>query len=483
MATLAPPRSRPLRWGQSEILGSILFFGLLALTARNAIDPDLWWHLRTGQWIVETGHVPHADPFSFTRAGHPWIAHEWLSELIFYELWKHAGPAALIVFSSLVTAAGFMLLYFRCPGQRHWAAAATVLGAFVAAPAWGTRPQMFTFALASLWLWLLERGEHRPILLWWIPPLFLLWLNLHGGFALGPALLLAYAVGLLAETACGNTSWQEARPLLLRVLLLVAACLALIPLNPNGGRLYFFPFDTLHSSGIRSLIAEWRSPNFHATLYRPLLFLWLILLTVLATSRSRLRGRVIVLLLLASFAALDAARHAPIFVLVAIPAIAAAFPSPSTFSERSVRRTSSLEPFFKPAVLVFMAAFALTRWITLIRDQPAREAEIFPQQALALLQSRNDPGRMFVFYDWGGYVIWKVYPAYRVFVDGRADLYGDQLLQQSIQTVPNLRSGWRAILDHWQVDTVLVPPSSPLAQALLLDPNWRASFQDTKAIV
>ena len=93
---------------------AILLFGLLAMTARPAADPDLWWHLRTGQWIVETGHVPHSDPFSFTRAGHAWVSHEWLSEVVFYELWKHAGAAALIVFSAIITTAGFMLLYLRC---------------------------------------------------------------------------------------------------------------------------------------------------------------------------------------------------------------------------------------------------------------------------------------------------------------------------------------------------------------------------------
>src|SRR5580700_3637088 len=118
---------------------AILLFGLLAMTARNAVDPDLWWHLRTGQWIVDTGHVPHFDPFSFTRAGHAWVAHEWLSEVVFYELWKHGGAAALIVFSAIVTTAGFMFLFFRCPTERHWAAAATTLGAWVAAPAWGVR--------------------------------------------------------------------------------------------------------------------------------------------------------------------------------------------------------------------------------------------------------------------------------------------------------------------------------------------------------
>src|SRR5271169_3880604 len=115
-------------FGTRNLFAVILLFGLLAMTARNAVDPDLWWHLRTGQWIVETGHVPHSDPFSFTRAGHAWVSHEWLSETVFYELWKHGGAAALIVFSAIVTTAGFMLLYLRClrcEGKRHWAAAAT----------------------------------------------------------------------------------------------------------------------------------------------------------------------------------------------------------------------------------------------------------------------------------------------------------------------------------------------------------------------
>src|SRR4029077_14936197 len=204
-----------LKLSREGTFAGILLFGLLAMTARSATDPDLWWHLRTGQWIVETGHVPHSDPFSFTRAGHAWVSHEWLSEVAFYELWKHGGAALLIVFSAIVTTAGFVLLYLRCllyGGKKHWAAAATVLGALASAPSWGVRPQMFTFTLTSLLLWLLESGnklessnnKHRPRLLFWITPLFLLWLNLHAGFALGLALLFAYALGLIMETAAGN---------------------------------------------------------------------------------------------------------------------------------------------------------------------------------------------------------------------------------------------------------------------------------------
>ena len=371
--------------------------------------PDLWWHLRTGQWIVETGHIPRLDPFSFTRAGHVWVSHEWLSEVVFYELWKHGGAAALIIFSSVITSIGFMLLYLRCPGQRHWAAAATAFGALAAAPAWGTRPQMFTFTMASLLWWLVEAGERRPKLLFWIPPLFLLWLNLHAGFALGPVLLLAYGVGLVAETAVGSTPWEETRPVIVRVLLLLAACLALVPLNPSGAQLYRYPFDTLRSPGMRSFIVEWFSPNFHAALYLPFLLVWLVLLTVLASSRSRPKGRVIVPLLLTGFAALDAVRHIAIFVLVAIPVIAAALPAAmedrGTHVSKSARRGAPLSMWFRPifnwAVVVLLAAFAIVRWNALIRGQSDLEAQLFPHQAVAFLRDSNEPGRAFVYYDWG----------------------------------------------------------------------------------
>ena len=476
---------------------AILFFGLLAMTARNAVDPDLWWHLRTGQWIVETGHVPHSDPFSFTRAGHAWVSHEWLSEVLFYELWKHAGAAALIVFSAIITTAGFMLLYLRCPGKAHWAAAATVVGALASAPSWGVRPQMFTFTLASLLLWLLEAGtklnggtkKNRPHLLLWIPLLFLLWLNLHAGFALGPALLFAYGVGLIMETAVGDTPWQEARPILLRVLLVLLACLALVPLNPSGAQLYRYPFDTLRSPAMRSLIVEWFSPDFHEWLYRPFLLVWLLLLAALASARSRPKGRVIVPLLLTSFAALDAVRHIPIFVLLAIPVIAAALPAASASPTVAQQHPTSsrIRPLFNGAVLTLMVVLALVKWVNLARNQDAREAEQFPEKAVAFLRGSDQPRKIFVYYDWGGYAIWKLYPEYRVFVDGRADLYGAELqsedLLRQFQTAVQLRTGWQDVLDSWKVEAALLPPSCALAQALLLDPNWQAAFRDSKAIL
>src|ERR1700692_4722529 len=388
---------------RSGIFPVILTLGLLGMTARPATDPDLWWHLRTGQWIVESGHVPHSDPFSFTRAGHAWISHEWLSEVAFYELWKHGGAAALIILSAIVTTAGFMLLFFRCPGKRYWAAAATAFGALASSPCWGVRPQMFTFTMASLLLWLMDRGEKRPKLLLWIPPLFLLWLNLHGGFALGPALLLAYSLGLLCETAVGATSWQEVRPLLVRVGLLLVVCLALVPLNPSGAQLYHYPFDTLSSVGMRSFIGEWFSPDFHQSLYRPFLLVWLVVLAAIATSPVHPKGRVMAPLLLTAFASLDAVRHIPIFILVAMPVIAAALPIVSASFRDSRQRLASsrFRPLFNGAVVILIATFALVKWVVVVRNERNREAAIYPQAAVASLQNgKGRQQRLFVYYDW-----------------------------------------------------------------------------------
>ena len=454
------------------------------MTARNAVDPDLWWHLRTGQRILEAGHIPHTDPFSLTRVGQPWVAHEWLSEITFYEIWKHAGAAGLIVFSAIVTTIGFLFLYLRCPGQRHWAAAVTVLGAVASAPAWGVRPQMFTFTLASLTLWLIEAGENRPWLYLWIPPWFLVWLNLHAGFAIGPALLVARAGGLAWEIAIGEAAWREVKSLFLRLLAVLAACLALVPLNPSGAELYRYPFAVIRSAGMRSFIVEWFPPDFHLFRYIAFLCLCLGLLVCFARGNSRPKPRTLAPLLGAFLAALDAVRHIPIFALLVVPVMAAAIPGswrrlPMQDQGANVTRRQLV---FRFAVVILMAGFVMVRWVSLIRNQDASEAASFPQKAVAILRSHGGSGGLLAYYDWGGYAIWKLFPGSRVFIDGRADLYGDDLLSQ-FKTAAQLRPGWQQVLQSWHIRWVLVPPTTALAQALAVTPGWQEEYRDRQAVL
>jgi hypothetical protein len=214
-----------------------------------------------------------------------------------------------------------------------------------------------------------------------------------------------------------------------------------------------------------------------------LLVLWLLLLTALACSRLRLKGRVLAPLLLTAFAALDAVRHIPIFVLVVIPVLAGALPVTAKTSRSRFLPTLRRRSPVNVVILTLLAAFTIVRWTTLARDQDTREAEHFPRAAVAFLRATNQPSKLFVYYDWGGYAIWKLYPQYRVFIDGRADLYGDELMRQSMQTTTELRTGWRGVLDRSDVNAVLIPPSCALAQALLLEPNWHTKVIDKGAIL
>jgi hypothetical protein len=134
---------------------TILALGLFTMAARGMADPDAWWHLRTGQLILQNHAVFHSDPFSFTRFGQPWINHEWLSDVLLFGIYRVAGLGGLIVTFVAIIAVSFLLVYWRCPGRPYLAALMTLWGAVASASIWGVRPQMFSLLLASIFLLLL----------------------------------------------------------------------------------------------------------------------------------------------------------------------------------------------------------------------------------------------------------------------------------------------------------------------------------------
>jgi len=184
-----------------RVFVAVLAMGLFAMAARGMTDPDVWWHLRTGQLMLSNHALFHTDPYSFTRFGQPWINHEWLSQILLFLLYRVAGFGGLIVGSAVVIASALFLVFTRCPGRPYLAALMTLLGAVASAPAWGVRPQMFSLLLGSIFLVLLEGSVKRPALLWWTPPLMLLWVNLHAGYPIGLAFLALFLFGETLEAA------------------------------------------------------------------------------------------------------------------------------------------------------------------------------------------------------------------------------------------------------------------------------------------
>src|SRR5262245_37644689 len=284
---------------------------VLAVRQSASIDPDLWWHLKAGQQIIDTRSIPHTDDFSFTKQGSEWVAHEWLSEVIMQAIYRVTGLAGLVTVFSLIIVIAFWLIYRRSEGRPYAASIAIVIAAAASSPLFGVRPQMLTLLLASIYIVLLEQFDRRR--LWWLVPLMLLWVNLHAGFALGLAL-----IGLYITRAVLDGEWSYVKPL----LLVLVICTAVVPLNPNGFRMFAYPYETLVSESMAAFIQEWASPDFHKGMYLPLAFLLLSTFAAMALSPIRARPGEIFLVLITALGALRSVRHIPIFSLFAAPVFA-----------------------------------------------------------------------------------------------------------------------------------------------------------------
>ncbi len=486
-----------------RLFTAILFIALFVMATREIADPDFWWHLRAGQVIFETASVPHVDIFSFTRAGQPWVAHEWLSELLIYLIFRFGSYPALILTFSFIISLSFVLVWARCQGKPYVAAFALLLAAFATAPTWGVRPQMLTLLLTSVFLLLLERYRHKGNVrsLYLLPPLMLLWVNLHSGFAVGLALIAAYLFGagvqrLISRPRARANAVDEAirhspddqfRPNLTALALVFVICLLVVPLNPNGATMFVYPFETLTSQAMQTYIQEWFSPNFHQSEFQPFALLLLMTLGAVALSPKRTPQTHVLLLVLFGYAALRSSRNIPIFVLVATPVLSEhAMALLNATGWLQALETRPLLPRTWQALnwvlLALVAGAAVLRIGAVVSNQTSVERAKFPARAVDYLQSNGLSGPIFNSYSWGGYLIWRRAPGERVYIDGRADVYGDAFMEAysgAYQGEP----GWQALFDKYQIETVLVEPNAPIAGTLKHRVGWNQVYADSQAVI
>jgi hypothetical protein len=471
----------------------IFLFALLGLTATDATDPDMWWHLRTGEYILANG-IPTHDVFSYTASDHRWVTHEWLSQVVMWGLYLAGGFPALIVFFSLLIAAALGLVYKVSEGRPYVAGFVTILAGMTAAPLWGSRPQMFNFFFLALYLFLIEtyrRRVRQELTTWWIwglVPLTALWANFHSGYLLGVVLIATYAIGDLVQR---RLSPDDERVLPRRHGLLlggvaIGALLAAL-LNPNGWHLWLYPFETLGSPVMQGRIVEWFSPDFHHLYNLPFaLFLGIGALTFIFSPR---KPTLTDLLLFAGtgFAGLVSIRHMPLFALTAIP-IVSRFATAILMDQRWGTRLFANPPAPTPRpmailnIIIAVAAllFPLARWAESIMEQEARVAEKYPVAAVAHLQASGLAEQpIYNSYNWGGYLIWHTIPVY---VDGRADVYGDDFLRRYLHTV-DVGRNWREALISEEVEVILIETYAPLVTVLTESGEWREAYRDEMAVI
>ncbi len=267
----------------------ILFALLFALAARIPTDSDTWWHLRSGEYILSNG-VIHTDPFSFTKAGEPWIDHSWGSQIILYEIWQVAGNFGLSIYVAALATAGMVMIYLMSPGSVYLRAFTLVIGAATAAVFWSPRPQMISFFLSTVILYLLYLNKRQKIdRLWLIPVIMAVWGNLHAGFSIGFIFLAGSIAGeilghIFTPNADNLAPWSGIRKLVIVTLVSVAA----LVINPYGLQMLAVPFQTLSIGALQNFIQEWNSPNFHERQTWPFIVLLLGLLGAVGGSRKRL---------------------------------------------------------------------------------------------------------------------------------------------------------------------------------------------------
>ena len=473
-----------------RLMAAVLLLCLFVMAVRPIADPDFWWHLRTGQYIWETGSIPRQDIFSHTLPGQPWITHEWLSEVVLYAIYAVSGQGGLIIVFALVIAGAFTLLYLQCSGRPYLASFVVVLAAISSAVTWGVRPQMFSLLLSSAFLYILHlyrQGRRRQI--WLLPPLMVLWANLHGSFFLGLVFPAVYIVGAVIDNVFMESkglglTWRDVR--LLSIVTLVTAAAPVV--NPNGVQLLIYPFGTLGSPTMQQYIMEWFSPDFHLAQFQPLALFILLLLVSLGLSRRAPSPVGFLFLVGFGYAALRSARHIPLFVLATTPMLSSQLLHLWRRWARSERLGTPRRHISGRNLVVNWLLFGVLLLgasakvgYTLAKNAAAQQ-DMFPVAAVDSLERSHFPGTMYNLYHWGGYLIWRLYPDHKVFIDGRADVYGDEFIDEYLQ-VYQLRETWQEPLDRYDVGVVLVDQGSALSTVLGESVDWIRVYADSQAVI
>ncbi len=470
---------------------TILFvIALFTIAVRETLDPDMWWHLKTGQVILQAG-IPQQDIFSFTVPGNEWITHEWLAQVFMWQTYASASLVGLMLAFAVITAVTFGLTYVTCNGRPYLAAFIVLLAAFVSAPVWGIRPQMFNLLLTAAFIFLIEgykEGKFGPRTLWLLPLLTVLWANLHSGYLLGIVVLGVYVAGESIQLLLGKSEWRSLDWKGIRWLALLTLLSFIVAvLNPNGPDIWIYPFFTLGSSAMQQYIQEWQSPDFHMFIFWP--FVVMLSLGVFSWLLGRQPPTWTDVLLFGgtAVAGLLSARHIPLFALVAAPIIAryslrASIGTrlyPLLSGQIAGKDTSRLRLI--NVIIIILAFSAAAYWIGLkVQANDSAVASRYPVAAIDYLQQSGlDQAKGFNSYNWGGYMIWRGLP---VFVDGRADVYGDDFLHRYRQTF-DLSSQWSEPLDEFDVRYVIMERSSSLTTLLASNEHWRQAYMDHVATV
>lgn len=445
---------------------------LIVITSRTVADPDLWGHLRFGLDTLESGRIIHTDPYSYLSVGQHWINHEWLAEVIFALAWQAGKTTGLVLLKTTlgVLTLGLIYIYLlKLDFSPIRVGSLVILASLAVFPTIATiRPHIFTLLFTVIIFIIIayaESGKYRY--LWVAPPIFVLWVNFHGGFLAGLGFL---GIWTMSHTIINRREWLHIIP---PVLLSFLAVL----LNPYGLDLILFLLRTATIQ--RPEIVEWQSIQLFSFLGA--VYLILLSITVIGLVFSRCERRIPLLILLGVAAVLpfNAVRHLPLFALsVLIFAGVHIFNAWLQFTNES-KGPSRLPNWV--SVLTFIAAifllgFSYSSFSTI--KMPLLPTPFFPKNSVSLIKESEVSGNMAVEFNWGEYVIWHLSPEIKVSMDGRREtVYPDEIYDTNLSFQYGIND-WDSLLDDYETDLALVQSSQAAYNLIKMKPEWILVYED-----
>lgn len=434
-------------------------------------DADLWWHLANARALCSTHHFIRMEPYAFTVFGERWIDPEWLSELPYWLAYSSLGLIGIHLVALIAFCANLLWIYFRsCSKARHKGAAfwTAVLCFFLMTVNAGARTIVIAYLALSAEMLILDAAENgKTRLLWLLPPLLCLWINLHGSWAIGLGLLALYIVCGLVPLKAGAFEQPGFSPKERnRLLLVFLACLAALLVNPYGWRLIWSPFDMMLNQKVNIAVTqEWR-PLSMGDLTGKAAAIFIVLLILANFVRGRKwKAYELAFILFAWYAAFAHQRFAFMACILAAPWLAADL-ARSFFHKAEEKTIPALNALFA-AGAVCALIFLLPSNSDLQRNLAAR----YPLRSIALIQPS---WRTFNDHDVGGMMDFHRKP---VFVDSRDDTFEHHGVLQNFFAIESLHDPLQ-LLDRYRVDHALIHANTPLSFVLERSPNWRVEMRE-----
>jgi len=439
-----------------------------------------------GKFVSEHGLPPTQEIFAYPYAGRPYVSHEWLAGLIYFLSYRMLGLNGVVLLASLLIAATFALVHTQATvhnGQGFLNFLLALMGAMVTSIHWITRPHLFTMLFLAIWLiWMdrLQRGER--IRLWWFPALMLVWTNTHAESIVGFLVVLAYLAGWLWQYLFAGHTPDLAKG---KKLIMVAGLSFLASLvNPAGWRSWGTIISYVKNSYLMSRIAETRPPDFTQAEYFPLLILLGFSMAVLILKRDRFQPAQI--FLMAGFGAMTlfSARNAHLLGIVAAYTLSSGLREiglvrPLKNIQSAVERMESQvagKAWPVMATILCSAVLLAGPYRNFNRFEPA----VFPSDAVSWLENNPQSGRMFNAFDWGGYILFHLWPDQKVFIESQTDT--DGTLTREYEAIVTLHDDWQKILGQHNITWAIIPPDWAMTQALK-DQRWETVYQDQTTII